>query len=109
MTDEKVEEVLAVTLNGKTIAIQDLPLEVIGDISRETNLSHIVWWDFPLSHAGVTLAIIRHAATYLGEEPPKRITMRNVMDYFTTVPDDVPPYEAPSNDEEVDSPLDGSA
>jgi hypothetical protein len=80
----------AVTVGGKTIKLDDLPLDVFFPIEKETGVSWLEVISQPMRHARAGFMLIAEAARVLGVEPPESLTAVEFIESFTLADDDRP-------------------
>lgn len=92
--------VVAVVLGGKTVRLEDLPLEVIDRIAKAEDVNWLTVVAQPLSDLILAKRIVDAVAEHLGQEPPTGLSVRQITALFTAVPDDVAEPERTRNTSE---------
>ena len=78
--------------SGKTVNVDDLPLEVWHDIATAADTG---WWNVnaaPAMYPLGAVALLAACAKHVGDEPPPTsyLTPANILKVFDKVPDDLP-------------------
>lgn len=81
--------------SGKTVILDDLRIEVFGDIATAEGLQPGEWYGLctaPALHARAAVKILAACAEYAGDDPPPDgyLTARNILQVFERVEDDRP-------------------
>ena len=84
------EQVWAVRYADRDTQIRDLPVGVIADIAKKTEVSWLLVQAAPLMDANVAQELVTAACKHNGIEPPAGLTGRQIIDLFVQVDDDLP-------------------
>lgn len=84
------DQVWAVKHAGRETQIRDLPVGVLADIAKKTEVSWLVIQVAPLMDVTVAEAVLRAVCDLHGDPIPDGLTGRTIMDYFVQVDDDLP-------------------
>jgi hypothetical protein len=82
--------VVAVSIDGSTMRVEDLPLAVVDKIAKQTD---VPWYQVvaqPLADLLVARLVIEAVCAHLSLTVPEGLTPRTITAIFTAVPDDVP-------------------
>ncbi len=104
--EDKVQapQVWQVTVGGKSVNVQSLPLREVDRIAKDTGVTWFAVVNSPLTDLLVAGEVVAAAAAHLGVDAPQDLTPRTIVDLFTLVPDDVPEMDR----EPTPDPLDRS-
>lgn len=90
----------AIRIGEHETQIQDLPVAVLADISKRTEVSWLMLQAAPLVDLTAAQALLKHVCTQEGAEVPQNLTGRTLARYFVQVEDspngDVHTSPAPS-------------
>lgn len=99
MDAEVQARVWQVTVGGRSVKVEALPLVAVDRIAKAADVSWFAVVNTPLADLLVAAELVDAAAAQLGVTAPADLTPRNIVDLFDLVPDDVPPAEdAPAAD-----------
>jgi hypothetical protein len=84
------EQVWAVRYADRDTQIRDLPVGVIADIAKRTDVSWLLVQAAPLMDANVAQELVAAACQHNHIEPPVGLTGRQIIDLFVQVDDDLP-------------------
>ena len=87
---EGAAQVWQVTVGGRSVNVQSLPLREVDRIAKATGASWFTVVNSPLSDLLIGAEVVAAAAAHLGVDAPEDLTPRTIVDLFTLVPDDVP-------------------
>lgn len=92
-------QVWQITVGGKAVKVEELPLKVVDRIAKTADASWFSVVNTPVTDLLVADELVRAAAEHLEVEAPGELTVRELVDVFELVPDDVPePADEPGPD-----------
>lgn len=94
---DEIPKVWQINLNGSSVKVEDLPLEVVDRVAKAQNTSWFVVVNSPLTDLALALALLQEAAAHLGVDAPEQPTVKDLVHLVTLEPDTVPeppPVEA---------------
>lgn len=99
---------IAVKLNGTVTHVEDLPLEAVDQIAKQYGVPWLRVLSSPMSDLAMARAIVDAVGVHIGYTVPP-MSVRQLAEVFTTVPDDVPDpdYIIDTKDDDDDDPFRG--
>lgn len=88
--DEVQSRVWQITVGGKSIKVEALPLAAVDSIAKAAGVTWFSVVNTPLIDLLVAAELVAAAATQLGTTVDDDLTPRSIVEMFELVPDDVP-------------------
>ncbi len=95
--------IFAVRIGEQVTRIEDLPLVYVDKIAKDHDLSWLEIVGNPAGDLAAAEAIVRAVAEHTGATVAELLSVRELMTFFTTVPDDVAQVDYDAGEDTDDS------
>jgi len=94
------KKIVALSINGETLHIQDLPLSLIDKVAKANDCHWLQVVHMPMADLGVAQALIEAVCEHLSTSPPQDLSVKSIIPFFIDLDDDVPQAPEGSSDDD---------